>query len=93
LDGVEPVPDTVGRDPTAGAVTQGRPGAIKKEHAMFESTGEMVIALILLLATVFPFAYLYLKGRKEKQAPGLPRETVEGETNPDITNGKKRNSG
>jgi hypothetical protein len=88
-DGIESAPETTGREPTWEAVPRGRPGAIKKEHVMFESTGEMVITLVLLFATVFPFVYMYLKGRKAKQPSGLPGETVEGDTNPDIPGEKK----
>ena len=54
---------------------------------MFESTGEMIVALILLVVTVFPFVYLPLKGRKARQAPDLPREAVLEDTNLDGASG------
>lgn len=60
---------------------------------MFESTGEMIIALILLVVTVFPFVYLPLRGRKAKQTPDLPREAVLDNANPEGTSGGKRKRG
>jgi hypothetical protein len=66
-------------------------GSFKKEHAMFESTGEMIVSLVLFFAMVFPFVYLGLKGRKQKSPPDLPQETVQDHTIPDITTrGHKR---
>ena len=65
-------------------------GLFKKEHAMFESTSEMVVFLILLAVMVFPFVYLHLRARKASQTPDLPREAVLDNTHPDGTIGGKR---
>jgi len=47
---------------------------------MFQSTGEMVIALVLLAVTIFPFVYLPLKRRRPSKPPEGAPETVPDET-------------
>ena len=64
----------------------------KKEHDMFESTGEMIVFLVVFVAICFPFVYLPLKGRKARQTPVPPRVSLQDRTNPEVTSGGKGES-
>jgi hypothetical protein len=51
-------------------------GLHKKERAMFESTGEMIVVLVVFAVAVFPFVYLPLRGRRAKQAASVAGKTL-----------------
>ena len=59
---------------------------------MFESTGEMVIVLILFVVGIFPFVYLPWKAKKQKQEQEQAplREVPSGPQQPQDASGRKR---